>query len=101
MSQSDVAIDAIVRGGLADIVPDSRPTCDRLVRLPWTKRKSKGVHIGIGPHARIAEEIPRAPDCIARLENRVGFSGKRGLQMVGGINTGHSGANDQYVEIFL
>src|SRR5260370_11224294 len=101
MSQSDVAVDAIVCRGLADIIPDGRSICDRLVRVPWPERKSEGVNIRIGPDARITEEIPRSADGFARLQNRVGFSGKGGLQMVSSINTRYSRANDQYVEMFL
>src|SRR5580704_10529676 len=86
MSQSDVAVDAIVCRGLADIIPDGRSTCDCLVRLPWSKRKSEGVHIRIGAHAWIAKKIPRSADCVARLENRIGLSGKGGLKMVSSIN---------------
>src|SRR5258707_15436265 len=65
MSQSDVAVDAIVCRGLADIIPDGGSICDRLVRVPWPKRKSEGVHIRIGPDARITEEIPRSADGFA------------------------------------
>ena len=87
MSQPDVAVNAIVCSGVADIIPDCRSTRDRLVRLPRPERKSQGVHIRIGADAWIAEEIPGAADCIATLQNRIGFVGEGSLQMVGRVNT--------------
>src|ERR1700693_2966273 len=101
MPQSDVAVDAIVRRGLADIIRDGGSTRTRLVRMPWPERKPESVHIRIGTDPWIAEQIPRSTDCIARLENRVGLSGKGSLQPVSSVDAGYSRANDQYVEMFL
>ena len=101
MPQSDVAVDAIVRRGVADIIPDGRSTRDRLIRMPWPEGKSESVHIRIGTDPWIAEEIPGSTDCIARLENGIGLSGKGSLQPVSSVDAGYSGANDQYVEMFF
>jgi hypothetical protein len=68
-------------------LPLTTQTVCGLVRVPWPKRKSEGVHIRIGPDARITEEIPHSANGFARLQNRVGFSGKGSLQMVSSINT--------------
>src|ERR1700683_5635200 len=101
MPESDLTVDAIVRRGLADIIPDGRSTRDRLVRMPWPERKSESVHIRIGTDPWIAEEIPRSSDCVARLENCVGLSGEGSLQPVSSVDAGYSGADNQDVEMFL
>ena len=100
MSQTDVAVNAIVRRGVADVIPDGWATRDGFVRVPRPKRKSQRVHIRIGADARIAEEIPSSADCIAGFQNRVGFSREGSLQMVSSINTGYAGAHDQHVKMF-
>ena len=58
-------------GGLADVREDRRAVGDRLVARPRPEREAERVHVRVGADARIAEQVPRAADALARLEDRV------------------------------
>src|SRR5690606_8266478 len=57
------------------------------------------VHVGVGPDARVAEEVPRAADGVAGLED--GVAGPRALvlHVPAGADAREAGADDEAVEV--
>ena len=91
----------VVRGGgLANVTQDRGPVCHRFVVTPRSKAIAERVHVGIGAHARVAKEIPRAAHALAPLEYDETLLRAFHLQMAGSANTRQSGAHDNNVEVF-
>ena len=71
VTEADVPVDAELGDGLAQVVHDRRAVGDRLGRRPRLEPVAERVHVAVGPHARVAEQVPRAADVVAALEDRV------------------------------
>src|SRR5580693_6124544 len=69
MAETDFAVDAIFACRFAEIVEDVWAVGDRLRSAPGAETVAERIHIGIGAHSRIAEEVPRSTDRIAALQN--------------------------------
>ena len=69
--EADVAVDAELGHGLPQVGEDRRAVGDRLGRRPRLEPVAEGVHVAVRAHARIAEEVPRAADVVAPLEDHV------------------------------
>src|ERR1700681_4957343 len=98
--EADLFVDAVVGGGLADVVQDPRSVGDRLRLGPWLERIAQCEHVAVGADAGIAEQIPSAADTVAALEDGVALAGTIALQVIARANAGQPGADDQYVEMF-
>ena len=72
---------------------------DRLLAVPRPERVAEGEHVGVGPDARVAEQVPRAADGVAGLEDGVGRPRALGLEVVAGADAGQAGADDEDVEV--
>jgi hypothetical protein len=68
LSKADLPIDAELARGLLDIVADRISFRDRHFARPRPEREAKRVHVGIRPHAGIAEQVPGAADALAHVE---------------------------------
>jgi len=73
VAKADVALDIMLGGGFADIAANARAVGDRLGFLPRTEAIAQRVHVGVGPHAGIAEKIPGAAAGFTSLEDREAF----------------------------
>src|SRR5471030_2896116 len=100
MMKADLPVDAIVGGGLADIVQDPRPVRDRLGLGPWLERITQREHVRVGADAGIAEQIPGAADGLATLQDGKALARAFLLQVIAGTDAGQSGTDDQHVEMF-
>ncbi len=98
--KADLLLDAVVGGGLLDVVEDRGSVGDRLVSVPGAEGVAEGVHVGVRADAGVAEEVPGPADAIAGLEDRVGLAGAVGLQVAAGADAGQSGPDDQHVNVF-
>jgi hypothetical protein len=96
---ADAAVDALVRGGGADVPQDRRAVRDRLVVVPGPERVAEREHVGVGADARVAEQVPGAADGAARLEDGVRRPRALGLQVMARADAGQSGADDEDVEV--
>ena len=99
MVEPNVAIDAVLAGGFANVVEDGGAVGDGLGFFPRAERVAEGEHVGVGANAGIAEEIPGAADGVSGLEDGVGLAGASGLQAVGGSDSGEAGAYDNDVKV--
>ena len=100
MVEADFPVDAVVGGGLADVIQDSRPVRDRLRLGPWLERIAQREHVAVGADAGIAKQIPGAADGFAALENDITLAGTIVLQVIARADAGQPGADDQHVDMF-
>ncbi len=98
--KADVLVDAVLGGGLADVVQNPRPVRDRLRLGPRLERIAEREHVAVGADAGIAEQVPGAADAVAALEDDKALGGAFVLQMIARADAGEPGADDQDVEMF-
>jgi hypothetical protein len=79
---------------------NARPVADVLDLLPRTEGISERVHVGVGAHAGIAEQVPGAADLRTRLYDDVALAGTAGLQAVSRADPGESCSDDEDVGVF-
>ncbi len=96
-----VAAQVLLVDRVVEVVEDRVTVGDGVVFGPRLPRVRVRLHVGVGAHARIAEQVPRAADRVARLEHRERQRRELGLQVVGGADAGHSGTDDDHVEPLL
>src|SRR5437660_10822739 len=101
MIEADFVVDAVLGGGLADVVQDSRPVGDRLRLDPWLERIAHRNHVAVGADARITEQVPGAADAVATLENDKTLGRTTALQMITRADAGPPGADDQHIDMFV
>src|SRR6478672_9857038 len=101
MVEADFFVDAVLGCGLADVVQNSRPVCDRLRLGPWLERIAHREHVAVGADAGITEQIPSAADAVAALENDKTLAGAIALQVIARADAGEAGADDQHVDMFV
>src|SRR5258708_5892425 len=100
MVEADLPVDAVVGGGLADVVQYPRPVRDRLGLGPWPERIAQREHVAVGADAGIAKQIPGAANGLAAFEDGKTLGGTFLLQMIARADAGQASANDQHVEMF-
>ena len=101
MVEADLLVDAVVARGLAHVVQNPRPVGDRLRLGPRPERIAERIHVAVGANARIAEQVPRAADAVAALQDHVALAGAILLQVIARADAGQAGADDQDVEMFV
>src|SRR5229473_4002995 len=101
MIEADFLVDAVLGGGLADVVQNLRPVGDRLRPLPWLERIAHRKHVAVGPDARITEQVPGAADAVAALKNDKTLGRTIVLQVIARADPGQSGADDQHIDMFV
>src|ERR1019366_1144004 len=82
MVEADFPVDAVIRGGLADVVQDTRPVRNRLRLGPWPERVTQREHVAVGADARITKQIPGAADGFAAFQNDIALAGTILLQVI-------------------
>src|ERR1019366_2811708 len=100
MVETDLLVDAVIGGGLADVIQNPRSVGDRLRLGPWLERVAQREHVAVGADAGIAEQIPGAADAVAALVDGEGLAGTFLPQGITRADAGQSGADDQPVEMF-
>src|SRR6478672_2496636 len=98
VAEPDPADDAGLLGRGADVAKDRRPVGDRLRVGPRPEAIAERVHVGIGAHAGVAEQIPGAADRRALLDDRETLAGTTVLEVMRGADAREAGADDQDVE---
>src|SRR5450755_805728 len=101
MVEADLPVDAVIRGGLADVVQDARPVRNRLRLGPWLERVTQREHVAVGTDAGITKQIPGAADGFAALQNDIALAGTILLQVIARTDARQPGADDQYVDMLV
>src|SRR5581483_9284823 len=100
MMVANLAVDAVLGRGLANVIENARASGDRLRFGPRLEGIAERVHVRVGADAGIAEQIPGAADGMAAFEDDESLRRTFGLQMIAGGDAGQAGADDQHVEMF-
>ena len=66
---------------------------------PGLEPVTEGVEVAVGPDAGIPVRPPGAAEVGQGLDNAEGLSGRLGLQVVGGTDTGNASAHDEDVDL--
>src|ERR1700722_3290889 len=101
MVEADFLVDAVIGGGLADVVQDARPVCNRLRLGPWLERVTQREHVAVGTDAGITKQIPGAADGFAALQNDIALAGTILLQVIARTDARQPGADDQHVDMLV
>src|ERR1700722_18417362 len=101
MVEADFLVDAVIGGGLADVVQDARPVCNRLRLGPWLERVTQREHVAVGTYAGITKQIPGAADGFAALQNDIALAGTIVLQVIARTDARQPGADDQHVDMLV
>ena len=97
--EADLLVHPVRDGRLADVFQDGGAVGDRLGLGPGAERVAEGIHVGVGAHAGVAEQIPGAAAAVARFEDEEGFARVAHGQMAPGADAGQASADDQDVEM--
>src|SRR6185369_13820873 len=98
MPEPDPPVDAFLARSFRHIVSNRRTWREGGVAAPWTEAVAEGEHVGIGSHAREAEQVPGAADGLPAFQDDVAEAGAQRLQVVAGGDAGQAGADDDHVE---
>ena len=98
-SKADVFTDAALVDDAVEIFEDRGPIGDTLLVFPRFKDEAERVHVAVGTHAGIAEQIPRPAQVLAPLDNGVAFAPAMLFEVGGHSDAGNARADDQHIEI--
>src|SRR6185312_4120747 len=80
-AEVDLLVDAVIRGGVGDVLADRRPVGEHLQLAPRTPFVAEREHVGVGPDAGVAEQVPRAAHPLASLQHGDGLVRKLGRHL--------------------
>src|ERR1700721_4784503 len=100
MVEADFPVDAVLGGGLAYVIQNSRPVGDRLRLGPRLERIAEREHVAVGADAGITKQIPGAADTVATFKNNEALVRAFLLKMIARADAGGAGADDHHVEMF-
>src|SRR5919205_1513407 len=100
MVVADRLVNVVLGGSVTDVTENRRTIRHRFVVAPRPEAITERVHVGIGAHARIAKEIPRAAHPLAPFEYDETLRRILHLQMARSANTRQARAHDYNVEVF-
>src|SRR6266403_880216 len=101
MIETDFPVDAVLGGGLADIVQNLRPVGDRLRLGPRLERIAHREHVAVGTDAGVTEQVPGTADGLAALKDDKAPAGAIVLQVIARADAGQSGADNQHIDMFV
>src|SRR5580704_17917963 len=99
MPERDLAVDAVLLGGVANIAQNRGTVGDRFLASPRPKAEDERVHVGVRTDAWIAKQVPRPADRVARLQDRIALARTTRLQIVPCPDAGQPGSDDQHVNV--
>src|SRR4051794_33608715 len=97
--QPDRVADAVLVGGLVDVLANRGPVGQRARLLPRAEVVAEREHVGVRADARVAEQVPGAADRPARLQDCEGPPRAGHLEMAAGADPGQPSADDQDVDV--
>ena len=99
MAESNPAVYPFLARGLLHVLEDRLAVSDGLPAGPRLEGIAQRENVGIGTHARVAEQVPGTADARAALENGEGLAGAVHQQMVGRRDSRQPGAYHQNVQV--
>ncbi len=99
LPEANARLDPVLAGRRADVLEDRRAADQRGVLLPRAERVGEREHVRVRAHAGVAEEIPRAAERVARLDDREGPPGKAPAQVTGRADPREARSHDQDVHV--
>ena len=99
MVVSDQLVDVVLGGGVADVVEDRGTVSHRFCSTPRAETIAERVHIGVGAHAGISKQVPRAPHPLAAFEDDETLPRALSLEMAGPSDPRQPGAYDDDVHM--
>ena len=99
MTEADVPAEVVLGDGLVQVVEDEVGPGDRLVRRPGLEGEPEGEQVGVRADAREAEQVPRATDRVASLEDREAPTGRAHGEVARGADARDPGADDQHIDV--
>ena len=96
---ADVRFDAVLRDGLLQVGQDLVAAGDRVLVPPRFELVAERVQIRVRSDTGVAEQVPRATDRAAGLDDGVRPSGQVALQVVRSADAGDPGSDDQDVDM--
>ena len=100
MPEMDVLRDAVLIGGIAHVFRNGLTRGNGVILFPGMPREPEREQIRIGADSGIAKQIPGTADGIAGFENGIGAVGEGGLNAIGRVDAGNTGAYNDNVEHF-
>src|SRR5690242_17431991 len=100
MAKADLLVDAIFRRRLTDVFQDGWAIRDGFRLAPGAKAVAKGMHIGVGADARIAEQVPGAANRVPAFQDSIGLLRRARLQVIGRGDARYARSNDQDINVF-
>lgn len=95
---ANVPVDAVVFNGFLQVVEDGVGLGNGLAR-PGLEAVAEGVQIAVGTHPRVGVLAPGTAEGRLVFQQHKGLAGAFFPQVVGGADTGNTGADDQYVKM--
>ncbi len=99
MVVADRLVNVVLGSGFTNVTENRRTSRHRFVVAPRPEAITERVHVGIGAHARVAKQVPRAAHTFAPLEYDETLPRTRHLQMACPANTRQPRAHDYDVEM--
>jgi hypothetical protein len=96
---ADQSVDAVLLRDGAQVVEDQRTVGQRGVAGPGTPAVAEGEHVGVRADAGVAEEVPRAAEALAGLQDRHAAARVAAAQLRGGTDAGQAGPHHQDVDV--
>src|SRR5690242_12542097 len=99
MVVTDGLIYVVLGRSFTNVIENRRPISHRLVFTPRAKAITERVHVGVGAHARITKQVPRATHRLAPFEHDKTLARAQRLQMTRTSNPRQSRSDDDDVKV--
>jgi hypothetical protein len=98
---ADGRAEAMLAHGVLDVAADGFAVGQRPRTGPRAEGVAERVHVGVGAHAGVAEQVPGAPDPLAGLEQHEARAGAEPAQVHGGADARQTGTDDDDVDVVV
>src|SRR3954466_9223400 len=95
----NLPVDAVYSRSVANVFQNRRTIRNCLCARPRTETVTERVHVGVGTHARITEDIPGSSDRFTSLEHPVREGRAFRLEIVSRSNAGKACSNDEDIDV--
>ena len=94
--ERDLAVDAVIAGGVLQVVTDIGAVGDGIAFVPGVVPEAQCVDIAVGSDSGVPEQVPGPADAFPALDDMKAAA--RRAQSDGGIDAGYSGSHNENVK---